>query len=140
MVHIIGPKHVPKAINPMARPIILKYLQDVNIQLLLTIWHSNIDLKKSQLKYSCTCMEGLNVMEENNVLLSQRTTYHQGLCILMYLKKGGQKTITQKKLQSSRVSIAISNFGDFNQVRENMFSIVRVLLFDVISCNHLKDL
>jgi hypothetical protein len=55
-------------------------------------------------------------MEENNVLLSQRTIYHLGLCILMYLKKGGQKTITKKKLESSRVSIAISNFGDFNHI------------------------
>ncbi len=34
----------------------------------------------------------------------------------MYLKKGGQKTITKKKLESSRVSIAISNFGDFNHI------------------------
>jgi hypothetical protein len=55
-------------------------------------------------------------MEENNVLSNGRTIYHWGLCILMYLKKGGQKTITYKKLQSSRASIAISNFGDFNHI------------------------
>ncbi len=43
----------------------------------------------------CMCLYvGAQCNGGNNVLLSGRTIYHQGVCILMYLKKGGQKTIT----------------------------------------------